>query len=50
MHVSDGNLPKKFQPIPMHGFQEIDLWNLQPFSIFLEIRASIDHEFAMGDA
>ena len=50
MHMSDGNLPKQFQPIPKHGFREIDLWNLQPFSIFLEIRASIDHDFSMGDA
>ena len=50
MHMDDSSLPKQFQPIPMHSFQEIDLWNLQPFSIFLEIRASIDHEFAMRDA
>ncbi len=50
MHMGDSSLPKQFQPIPMHGFREIDLWNLQPFSIFLEIRASIDHEFDMGDA
>ena len=50
MHMGDGNLPKQFQPIPMHGFWEIDLWNLQPFSIFLEICASIDHNFSMGGA
>ena len=50
MHVSDGNLPKQFQPIPMHGFWEINLWIIQPFSIFLEIRTSIDPEFDMGDA
>ena len=50
MHMGDSSLPKQFQPIPMHGFREIDLWNLQPFSIFLEIRASIDHDFTMGDA
>ena len=50
MHMGDSNLPKQFQPIRMHGFREIDLWNLQTFSIFLEIRASIDKEFAMGDA
>ena len=50
MHMDDSSLPKQFQPIPMHGFREIELWNLQPFSNFLEIRASIDHEFAMGDA
>ena len=50
MHVGDSSLPKQFQSILMRGFQEIDLWNIQIFSIFLEIRASIDHEFDMGDA
>ena len=50
MHMGDSSLPKQFQQISMHGFREIDLWNLQPFSIFLEIRASIDDEFDMGDA
>ena len=44
------NLPKQFQPILMHGFQEIDLYNLEPFSVFLDIHASIDHNCAMGGA
>lgn len=50
MHMGDSNLPKQFQPILMHGFREIDLWNLQSFFIFFEICASIDHDFAMGGA
>lgn len=50
MHMDDSSLPKQFQPIPMHGFREIELWKLEPFSNFLEIRSSIDHEFHMGDA
>ena len=48
--MGDSSLPKQFQPFPMHGFQEIDLLNFQSFSIFLEICASIDHNFAMGDS
>lgn len=48
MHMSDSNMPKQFQPIPVHGFQEIDLHHLQRFLIFLKIRASIDHNFSMG--
>jgi len=48
--MGDSNVSKQFQPIPMPGFQEIDPCNLQPFSIFLDIRASIDHNFAMGGA
>jgi len=48
--MGDSNLPKKFQLILTHGFREIDLCNLQSFSIFLEICASIDHNFAMGGA
>ena len=24
MHMDDGNMPKKFQQIPVHDFQEID--------------------------
>ena len=50
MHMGDSSLPKQFQPIPMHDFREIDLFILQPFSIFLEICASIDLNFAMGGA
>ena len=50
MYMGHSSLLKQFQSIPMHGFREIDLWNLQPFSIFLEICASIDHDFAMGGA
>ena len=48
--MGDSSLPKQFQPILMHSFREIDLCNLQPFSIFLEICASIDRNFAMGGA
>ena len=50
MHIDDGNMPKQFQPIPVHSFQEIDLHHLQPFSVFLEIHASIDQNFPMGCA
>jgi len=50
MNMDDSSLPKQFQPILMHGFWEIDLWNIQPFSIFLEICASIDRNFSMGGA
>jgi len=50
MHIGDSNLPKQFQLIPITGFQEIDPCNPQPFSVFLDIRPSIDHNFAMGGA
>ena len=46
--MDDGNILKKFQKIPMHGFQEIDLHNLHPFLVFVKIRASIDQIFFMG--
>ena len=29
-----GNIPKKFQQIPVHSFQEISLHHLQPFLVF----------------
>jgi len=41
MHMDDGNMLKKFQQIPVHGYQEIGLHHLQPFFHFLSIRASI---------
>lgn len=50
MHMGDSNLPKQFQLILMPGFQEINPSNLQPFLVFLDIHASIDHNFAMGGA
>jgi len=50
MHMGDSSLPKQFQLILMHGFREIDLYNLQQFSIFLEICTSIDRNFAIGGA
>jgi len=42
--MDDGNMPKKFQQISMHGFQEIG----QPFLVFLNICASIDQFVFMG--
>ena len=48
--MGDGNMPKQFYSIPMHGFQEIGLHHLKPFSVFLEIHASIDQNFSMGGA
>lgn len=45
MHMDDGNMPKKFKKIPFHGFQEIDLHQLQSFLIFLEIHVSIGQFF-----
>lgn len=48
--MDGGNMPKKFQQILVHGFQEIDLHHLQPFLVFLEIRASIDQNFSVGGA
>lgn len=45
MHMDDGSMPKKFQKIPIHGFQVINLYHLHPFSIFLTIHTSIDHFF-----
>ena len=48
MHMDDDNMPKKFQKILMHDFQEIGLHHLQPFLVFLEIHASIDQNFYMG--
>jgi len=50
IHMGDGNMPKQFYSIPMHGFQEIGLHHLKPFSVFLEIHASIDQNFSMGGA
>ena len=47
MHMDDGKMPKQFQKIPVHSFQEICLHHLQPFLVFLEIRASIDQKFSM---
>lgn len=41
MHMDYGNMLKKFQQIPVHGFKEIDLHHLQPFFNFLDIRESI---------
>ena len=43
--MDDGNIPKQFQKISMHGFQEINPHHLQPFFIFLEIHASIAQVF-----
>ena len=45
VHMDDGNMPKKFPQILVHGFQEIDLHHLQPFLVFLEIHASINFFF-----
>jgi len=45
MHMDDGNMPKKFQQILVHSFQEIGLHHLQPFLVLLEIHASIDKFF-----
>ena len=50
MHMDDGNMLKKFQQIPVHGFQEIGLHHLQPFFHFLNIRASIQKFVSWGDA
>jgi len=41
MHVDDVNMIKKFQQIPVHGFQEIGLHHLQPFLHFINICTSI---------
>lgn len=49
MHKDDGNMLKKFQQIPVHTFREIDHHHLQPFSIFIEIRASIGQVFFYGE-
>lgn len=46
--MDDGNMPKEFQKILVHGFQEIGLHHLQPFLVFLEIHASIEQNFSMG--
>ena len=46
--MDDSNIPKQFQQIPLHGFQEIDLPHLQPFLVFLEIHASINQNVPMG--
>ena len=43
--MDDGNMPKQFQQIPVHNFQEIGLHYLQPSLIFLEIHASISQDF-----
>jgi len=48
--MDDGNMLKKFQQIPVHGFQEIGLHYLQPFFHFLNIRASIQKFVSWGDA
>jgi len=50
MHMDDGNMPNKFQKIPVHGFQKIVLHHLQPFLVFLEISASIGQFFLWGGA
>lgn len=45
MCMDDGKMIKQFQQIRVHTFQEIKLHHLQPFFIFLEIRASIAQKF-----
>jgi len=45
----DGNMLEQFQPIPMHGFQEISLHHHQPFLHFLNIRASVSKLVSWGD-
>lgn len=50
MHMGYGNMPKKYQQSLVHGLQEINLHQLQPFLIFLEICASIGQIFLWGGA
>ena len=50
MHIYDGNMLKQFQQFPVHSLLEIKLHHLQPFFIFLEIRASNGQDFLWGGA
>ncbi len=50
LYKGDGNMPEQFQPIPVHGFREINLHLLQPFFHFLHIRAFVSKPVSWGDA
>ena len=46
--MDDGNMTKKFMQILVHDFQEISLYYLQSFLVFLKIFASIGQDLFMG--
>ena len=50
LYRDEENMPKQFQPIPVHGFQEISLHLHHPFLYFLHIRASVLKPISWGDA